>query len=363
MQNLQLPLGLPSNGELTILGLMSGTSLDGLDLALCRFSWNNKMGFDVLSATTIPYESHWHHRLQNAPSVNALEMSCLDVELGQWMAVQVNTFLAESNELHPQFIASHGHTIFHQPQMGYTLQIGSGAVLAAVSGRPVVCDFRSQDVALGGQGAPLVPIGDRDLFGQFDACVNLGGFANVSMGANGERVAWDICPVNVILNKWAEELGRPFDDKGELATQGELNVDLLDALNKISFYQKSYPKSLGVEWVTDQMEPIFKAYSNLNTQDKMRTYTEHVSLQIGSALGKVTGPVLFTGGGVWNTFLMNRIQENSQCKVIVPQKKIVEFKEAIVFAYLGLLRWYGVPNVLRSVTGASRDHVAGSIYH
>lgn len=362
MQNLQLPKGLPSNGELIVLGLMSGTSLDGLDLALCRFSWNNKMGFDVLSATTIPYEAHWRHRLQNAPGLNALEMSELDVELGQWMATQAHSFLNGNKELRPQLIASHGHTIFHQPHKGYTLQIGSGAVLAAKTNIPVVCDFRSQDVALGGQGAPLVPIGDRDLFGEFDACVNLGGFANVSMEVNGKRIAWDICPVNVILNKWAEELGVPFDDEGINALQGEVNEDLLEALDQIPFYQKSSPKSLGVEWVSDQMVPILRSDSKLSTRDKMRTYVEHIAIQIGSSLDRTDGRVLFTGGGVWNTFLMDRIQKNARCKVIIPQKDIVEFKEAIVFAYLGLLRWYGAPNVLKSVTGSSKDHVAGSFY-
>jgi anhydro-N-acetylmuramic acid kinase len=357
-----LPSALPDSGDLLVLGLMSGTSLDGLDIVLVRFEWNKKMEFEVQSAKTFEYSQEWKERLGASMTLSGLELQQLDVDLARWMSSRVIEFLEKGSKIKVEFLASHGHTIFHQPESGFTSQIGSGAILSILTGIPVVCDFRSQDVALGGQGAPLVPKGDQDLFGDFAACVNLGGFANISSVRGNERVAWDICPVNVVLNSLAKKEGLDFDKDGKLASKGSLIQPLFDELESLEYYQLHAPKSLGMEWVKVHVRPLMEKFKKSPTKDILRTYCEHVASQISKSLENVEGDVLFTGGGVWNAFLMKRISDLSSCKVKIPKRQIVDFKEAIIFAYLGLLRWYGLENVKSSVTGSKSDHSAGAIY-
>jgi anhydro-N-acetylmuramic acid kinase len=346
-----------------VIGIMSGTSLDGVDLAYCSFrykegSWESS----IIRAETVPYDEEWMARLGRAPELDGLSLSLLHTSYGHYLGQQVRAFI-KRHALTPDFIASHGHTVFHQPVQRMTLQIGSGAAIASETDLPVVCDFRSGDVALGGQGAPLVPIGDRMLFGSYPYCLNLGGFANISYESNGQRIAHDICAVNTVLNMLASTEGFTFDRNGMMARGGKLHAGLLDQLNSIGFYHQPPPKSLGKEWLQAMVLPLLDR-SGLSVVDQLRTYTEHVAIQIQRVLDANPGhPVLVTGGGAFNTFLTERIQSLVPNPVVIPESMMVHFKEALVFAFLGVLRMRGEVNCLASTTGASRDSVGGAVFH
>ncbi|MCK9401040.1 MAG: anhydro-N-acetylmuramic acid kinase [Bacteroidales bacterium] len=345
------------------IGLMSGTSLDGLDIAACEFILaDGKWSFKILSSHTYPYSPEWKEKLTGLASADALTFSYINVEYGHFLGRLTRVFL-ENTGFKPDLIASHGHTIFHQPGNGLTVQIGSGSAIAAETGIPVVCDFRSADVAFGGQGAPLVPIGDRLLFSEFDACLNLGGFANISQEYNGERIAFDVCPVNIILNRLAARMGMDYDKDGKTARSGNVDFDLLERLDRLEYYAKKWPKSLGREWLEQEFLPLTDNCNGPVT-DLMRTVCEHVALQVNRSLDfQKHSRVLVTGGGAHHLFLMERIRQSGSHHWVIPQNEWIDYKEALVFAFLGVLRWRGEPNVLHSVTGSSIDHAGGAIYH
>lgn len=345
------------------IGLMSGTSLDGLDIAACEFILaDGKWSFKILSSHTYPYSPEWKEKLSGLASADALTFSYINVEYGHFLGRLTRIFL-ENTGFQPDLIASHGHTVFHQPGNGLTVQIGSGSAIAAETGIPVVCDFRSADVALGGQGAPLVPVGDRLLFSDFDACLNLGGFANISMELNVDRIAFDICPVNIVLNRLAAKLGMEYDKDGETARSGNVDFDLLERLNNLDYYNQKWPKSLSREWLEQEFLPLTDNYNGPVT-DLMRTVCEHVALQVNRSLDfQKHFRVLVTGGGAHHQFLMERIRQSGNHHWVIPQNEWIDYKEALVFAFLGVLRWRGEPNVLHSVTGSSINHAGGAIYH
>ena len=348
-------------GRYTVIGLMSGTSLDGLDIVCCEFrEKGKKWNFLIKEAETIPYNEEWIKSLSNAPLLKSQELKRLDILYGRYLAEKTLNFI-HKNTLKPDFIASHGHTIFHQPEKGYTLQIGNGTEMAKQLKLPVIFDFRSLDVSLGGQGAPLVPIGDQLLFNGFDCCLNLGGFANVSYELNGKRIAYDICPANIALNKISRQLGVEFDIDGQLASKGELNFGLLKELNKISFYELLAPKSLSREWLESVFFEIINKFQ-IPIKDILRTLTEHIAIQISKSIKiKKNGSVLITGGGAHNIFLINRLKALTTLKLIIPEKELIDFKEAIIFAFLGILRMKNEINCLSSVTGAQHDCSGGQI--
>ncbi len=347
-----------------VIGQMSGTSLDGVDLAYCSF-WkeNNQWHFTLDKFQTFPYPDIWIKRLSHADQSTALDFVKLHTDYAHLLAGYISQFI-QSNDLTPDFAAIHGHTVFHQPHLGFTTQIGCGATLAAQLQLSVVCDFRSMDVALGGQGAPLVPIGDALLFGKYAFCLNLGGFSNISYNnQNNERIAFDICPVNIILNYFSQKMGIPYDKDGMLAAQGKIHTELLDQLNSLSYYHQSAPKSLGKEWVVSDFLPIIESY-NLSISDILATLCEHIAIQIAHVLNKqkITGSALVTGGGAYNHFLIQQIQSKVCHFLEIPDTAIIDFKEALIFAFLGVLRKENIPNCLKSVTGASRNHCSGAIY-
>lgn len=346
----------------TVVGLMSGTSLDGLDMACCRFSEaSNKWAYEVLAASCIPYPHVWHDKLKNAFTQTETEINKLDLEYGTFLGKAVKQFM-QQHHLKPDLIASHGHTVFHRPEEGFTLQIGNGAALARLTGIPVVNDFRQADVKLGGQGAPLVPVGDRLLFGAYGICLNIGGIANISFDEEGKRKAWDVCPANQVLNYLANKVGKAYDDNGTIAEGGEIDASLLHALNRLGFYHKPGPKSLGREWVEQVFIPMI-AHTSIPVSHLMRTVCEHMAMQIGRATQHLRPTrMLVTGGGALNVFLVNRIRENSQHQLILPNPQLIHYKEALVFAFLGLLRMQGQINCYASVTGASRDSSAGKLH-
>jgi anhydro-N-acetylmuramic acid kinase len=353
-----------ANENYNVVGVMSGTSLDGIDLAHVTLSKSNgNWQFALLQCETVAYEERLTRQLKQAVSFSPQALEELNMEYTGIVASTIEQFIERHHLQHLDAICSHGHTVLHQPAAGITLQIGNLPAMASILNQTVVCDFRVGDVALGGQGAPLVPIGDRLLFREYDYCLNLGGFSNVSFDdAQNVRVAFDISPVNTVLNHYANQLGKEFDDRGTIAASGAIDEELLHQLNTLEFYKKAYPKSLGFEFVKERVLPLME-HSSASVEDKMRTFTEHIALQIALALPVKQGKMLVTGGGAYNLFLIARIKEYlPEIEVIVPEGKILEFKEALIFAFLGVLKLRGEINVLSSVTGAAYDHSSGVIF-
>jgi anhydro-N-acetylmuramic acid kinase len=338
---------------------MSGTSLDGLDLCLAHFDKDssNRWRFDILAAQTFPYASEWTQKLLLAHTLCAFDFVALHKDYGRFLGEQAAAFLLGKN-LQADYVASHGHTIFHQPQRGVTFQLGDGAALAAAAGIPAIADFRSLDVALGGQGAPLVPIGDRLLFSGYGSCLNLGGFANISFEQEGRRIAFDVCPCNIALNAQSRLLGEPHDRDGMFAAQGEVNALLLDELNALDFYALRGAKSLGREWMEDVFSKKVAAH-RISVHDRLRTLCEHIAMQV--ARSSRGADMLVTGGGAFNAFLMQRIAALSSCRLVVPGEQVVNFKEALIFALLGALYVSSEVNTLASATGAGRDSIGGCL--
>ncbi len=347
-----------------VLGVMSGTSLDGIDCAVVEFTRNNNQWyFNFILGETIPYSQAWQSKLSTAIHLSDTDLHLLNIEYTYFLAELLDHFIADNNLNDLDFISSHGHTVLHQPEKGITLQIGNLPIVTDMLSVPFVCDFRVQDVQLGGQGAPLVPIGDRLLFADYDYCLNLGGFSNISFEKNNERIAFDICPVNTLLNHFAKKLGNDFDESGKLAASGTINQDLLNELNNLSFYNQQGPKSLGIEQVNAVYLPLIEKYQ-LSAQDHLATLTEHIAYQIASVLKNQKSKLLVTGGGAFNDHLINRLKfYASETTVVLGSKELIEFKEAVIFAFLGVLRVTNTDNVLNSVTGASKNHCSGNIFN
>ncbi|MGG6231767.1 anhydro-N-acetylmuramic acid kinase [Tenacibaculum sp. SDUM215027] len=349
------------NNYIYCIGLMSGTSLDGIDLAYVKMNQNNYEDFEILQADTIPYTKEWKKKLQEAITYNKGDLIDLDVKYGKLLGDVLKEFIKSNTITKIGFIASHGHTILHQPAKEITLQIGNGQEIANITNKKVVCDFRTQDVQLGGQGAPLVPIGDKLLFSNYDYCLNLGGFANISYEENNQRIAFDICPVNIVLNHYTRKIGYEFDDSGKIASGSEVNYQLLEALNSLGFYQEKPPKSLGLEWVQENIFPLIDQFET-DIPIILRTFVEHSALQIGKVI-KEESKVLVTGGGMFNTFLVRRIEFYAKIAIELNDSRLVNYKEALVFAFLGLLKTQNKANCLQSVTGAQKDHSSGEIFY
>lgn len=349
-----------TTSEYNIIAVMSGTSLDGVDIIYATYLYDNNWCFKIHYSQTVKYPKNWKSTLSELLNKSMYELQSIDEEYSEYLGNKILGFIKEHKIEAIDFIASHGHTALHQPEEGLTYQIGNKQVFADVLNKKVICDFRVQDVELGGQGAPLVPIGDRLLFSDYDYCLNLGGFANISFENNSERIAYDICPVNIVLNHYVSKLGLEYDDKGQLASKGRINEELLSRLNTLEFYEEKSPKSLGLEWVELNIFPLIESF-NLQFMDNLRTFIEHIAIQISKILNESGTEVLATGGGVYNDFLMNRISHFSKTKISIPNNEILEFKEALIFGFLGVLKDRNEVNCLMSVTGAKRDHSSGKI--
>ncbi len=343
---------------------MSGTSLDGVDLAhICFKIAANKWSFEIQECETISYNKNWIQELKVAVDYSKEKLDQLNIDYTQLLASIISDFIKKHKIENLDAVCSHGHTILHQPQNGFTLQIGNLPEITKLINQTVVCDFRVQDVKLGGQGAPLVPIGDSILFSDYDYCLNLGGFSNISFEVNRERIAFDISPVNTVLNFYANKLGLDYDDKGKISKSGKMHQPLFQELNALEYYQKPFPKSLGFESVKQIILPLIEKY-DISIEDKMHTFTEHIAFQTAIILNHKKGKLLITGGGAYNDFLISSIQHHlPEIKIIIPDKKILEYKEALIFALLGVLKLRNEINVLSSVTGASKDHSSGNIFY
>lgn len=348
-----------------ILGIMSGSSLDGIDLALCEFIEDEgKLSWKIKKATTVEYSEKWVSRLKNLPYSDAREITLADYDLG-YLFGQVSKDFLDSQKI--DYIASHGHTVFHEPHNKMTLQIGNGSAIASVSGVSTIYDFRSMDIGFGGQGAPIVAILDRDLFKEYDALVNLGGISNISVTNNQNTIAYDISPCNQLLNHLSNKVGKEYDKDGEIASKGLVNNELLKELLSFDYFESSFPKSLDNNFIKKNYIPILEKDTS-SIEDKMATVVELISITLANELRenfidtKSIPKVLFAGGGTKNSFLMNRIKFLSEdIEIVIPDNSIIDFKEALLMAYVGYLRVKGKTNILSSVTGASKDSIGGAI--
>jgi anhydro-N-acetylmuramic acid kinase len=354
------------------IGMMSGSSLDGLDIVFAELNENaGKWSYEIQASACYSYSPEWHNKLQNAINLNARDYQLLHAAYGHYLGEQVNFFI-EENSLHYKvgMVASHGHTTFHMPAQKMTGQLGDGAAIAAVTGLPVISDLRALDVAFGGQGAPIVPIGEKLLFSQYLMFLNLGGIANISFNPGDNYIAYDVCPANRVLNLVALEGGKEFDEGGQVAANGKVDTKLLNSLNEMDYYRLPFPKSLANDFGTDEVYPLVRS-SGLSQQDAMRTYVEHIVVQIRNAVmqrpsAEVKGQkIMVTGGGAFNSFLINRLQQEMndlEIEVVVPEPEIVSNKEALIMALIGVLRWRNEYNVISSVTGARRSSIGGALW-
>lgn len=355
------------------IGLMSGSSLDGLDIVFASFTERGgQWTFKLEAADCVPYEEAWKNRLSGATLLSASEYCLLDIDFGHYVGELVNQFLEKFGlQYQVSVIGSHGHTSFHMPAQRLTAQLGNGAALAARTGLPVVNDLRAMDVALGGQGAPVVPMGEKFLFPEYELLMNIGGIANISL-AGPTCIAFDICPANRVLNLLAQQRGQEFDKDGELAATGTINERLLQQLNAFSYYQKPFPKSLANEMGTHEIFPLLQS-SGSSLQDQLSTYVAHIAVQTASAVQQLlsqrdlsSARMLVTGGGAFNSFLMQQIREQLLplgVNVVIPDSSLVQYKEALIMGFLAVLRWRQEFTVLSSVTGASRDSIGGALWN
>ncbi len=348
--------------KIQAIGLMSGTSLDGLDIAFCEF-WqeNEQWKYQFLKTESLSYPQEWQENLSLAQNLLAQDFLLLNNAYGRYIGEQTKLFI-KTLSIRPQIIASHGHTVFHQPQNNFTFQLGNPAEIAAQTGITTIANFRSLDIALGGQGAPLVPIGDKLLFSDYDICLNLGGFANISLQSKGKRIAYDVCAVNFVLNYFAHLINQIYDNNGDIGRHGEVNKAILEELNQLAFYKQRFPKSLAREWVEKVIFPVFNAYK-ISVSDMFRTYYEHIAYVLSTELNLYSPKkILITGGGVYNQFLIELLTKKLDADIIIPHEQLIDFKEALIFAFLGVLRLENQNNCLKSVTGASADNSGGVIY-
>ena len=350
---------------------MSGSSLDGLDIAYVQLEEvRGKWSFEILQAECLPYSEKWVAELKSVSTINVSDFLKLNTAYGKYTGKKVNEFIAKYELGHKvHFVASHGHTVFHEPENNTTCQIGDGAAIAAAIGLPVISDLRAMDMALGGQGAPIVPIGDKLVFGAYDYLLNIGGIANITVQQNDGVIAFDVCPANQILNGLAEKEGQPMDKDGHMAANGSLIPEVLDELNNGAYYKQQPPKSLSNEAARDLVFPKLLE-SSYSTNDLLHTVTQHIAEQVAEAIkqyphGKEQATMLITGGGAFNTFLIEQLQKQLttyNVTVIVPDANVVKYKEALIMALIGTLRWREEVNVMSSVTGASKDSVGGALW-
>lgn len=351
------------------IGLMSGSSLDGLDIAFVEFTeQSGKWQYEIKASACVPYDDEWMEKLRTAPQASAYRYLGLHAEYGRYLGKTVNQFIAANGlDYQVQLVASHGHTVFHEPAIHMTAQLGDGAAIAAETGINVVSDLRALDVALGGQGAPIVPIGEKLLFSDYPYLLNIGGISNLTISGQEKSVAFDIAPANRVLNMIAGQAGKKYDEGGKMAAKGMINEAVLKELNALDYYKKTFPKSLNNEFGTDTIYPLLE---NLSTEDALATYVEHIAQQLANAFQQLDQPVqpgklLVTGGGAHNDFLIHAVQTKLTTygiEVEKPSKEVIDYKEALIMAFIGVLRWRENNNALAEITGATRNSIGGALW-
>ena len=348
--------------EFKVIGIMSGTSLDGIDIVYVNFKLEQNWKYEIIYSNTYKYEKKWITLLQNISKEKINSIKKIDLDYTKVLSKYIIDFIDEFSIKDIDFISSHGHTALHQPSKSLTYQIGNLPILAEYINQKVICDFRVQDVELGGQGAPLVPVGEEYLFPEYNTLINLGGFANITKRIKNNIIAYDICPINIVFNYLSRMVELKYDDGGYIASTGNMNQDLYDHLQRINYYKQDPPKSLGIEWVNGQIHPILKKFQNVQVKDLMNTFSNHFAFQIAKNIGD-HDEVLLTGGGAYNDYLIEKIKNLTNSKISIPDPKIIEYKEALIFSFLGLLRVLEINNCYSSVTGAKINHCSGKIYN
>ena len=339
---------------------MSGTSVDGLDLVYVHFEKKEKWNYKILNSITYQYSKEWLVRLKSSLSLSKSDLVKLDQEYTLLLSKQILRFVNAFSINDIDAVSSHGHTVFHDPTNKFTYQIGNLPQISKEIEQNVVCNFRQQDVSLGGQGAPLVPVGEKYLFGEYDSCINLGGFANISKTLDEKLIAYDICPVNTVLNYLSNKINLDFDKDGEISKNGSLIEDLYSRLNKLDYYNNNHPKSLGIEWVNSTIIPLLDLYPN-QIADLLYTYSCHIAEQVSKSTINEKN-ILVTGGGAKNKFLIDLINKKLNNNVVIPDDTLIDYKEAIIFGFLGVLKLLNINNCYSSVTGSSKDHCSGEIF-
>tara|TARA_B110000438_G_scaffold36042_1_gene35794 strand:+ start:16393 stop:17451 length:1059 start_codon:yes stop_codon:yes gene_type:complete len=340
------------------LGIMSGTSCDGLDMAFCEF-WIDKKGWNykLKKTITIPYSRKWKNKLLNCNKIDSYKLEKLDLDFGNFIAKSITNFINKS-KIKPILISSHGHTVFHNPKDKISVQIGNGQLIFSKVKIPVVYNFRQLDILMGGQGAPLVPFGEKFLFTNYDYCINIGGILNITDLIKNKIIAYDVCAANLVLNYLSRKIKLEYDKNGIKASKGKLIEKLFNELNTLKYYKKKNPKSLDVIFVEKKIIPLLLQYK---VEDMLFTYTEHIAYQLNNSLKKENAKILLTGGGTFNKYLVKRIKylDNLNCNFFVPEKKLINFKESLIFGFLGLFKFLNKKNVLKSVTGAKISTSSG----
>ncbi|MDG1337747.1 MAG: anhydro-N-acetylmuramic acid kinase [Flavobacteriaceae bacterium] len=344
-----------------VLGLMSGTSIDGIDLVYANFVFNKYWSFKILESKTYQYNNDWQKILKNLSDKDLDSIKLIDKSYTKLLSKYILKFIDDFSIKKIDFISSHGHTALHDPLNSITYQIGNLKDLSAYIGLKVICDFRLQDVKLGGQGAPLVPVGEKYIFPEYDTLINLGGFANITIKSNNNLIAYDICPVNIVFNHLSNLIDLKYDHKGKIALSGKLNIELFNCLQSLDYYKQVSPKSLGVEWVNQIIFPIINSFSEIPLEDLLNTFSKHFASQIADNI-KSTGKILITGGGAYNDYLIQNIKDLTGSEIIIPNSEIIEYKEALIFGFLGVLKDLNINNCYSSVTGAIKDHSSGNIF-
>jgi len=344
-----------------VLGLMSGTSIDGIDLVYANFVFNKYWSFKILESKTYQYNNDWQKILKNLSDKDLDSIKLIDKSYTKLLSKYILKFIDDFSIKKIDFISSHGHTALHDPLNSITYQIGNLKDLSAYVGLKVICDFRLQDVKLGGQGAPLVPVGEKYIFPEYDTLINLGGFANITIKSNNNLIAYDICPVNIVFNHLSNLIDLKYDHKGKIALSGKLNIELFNCLQSLDYYKQVSPKSLGVEWVNQIIFPIINSFLEIPLEDLLNTFSKHFASQIADNI-KSANKILITGGGAYNDYLIQNIKDLTDSEIIIPNSEIIEYKEALIFGFLGVLKDLNINNCYSSVTGSIKDHSSGNIF-
>ncbi len=344
-----------------VIGLMSGTSIDGVDLVYVNFFFNKYWSFKILKFKTYEYDKDWQNILKNLIDKDQNSIKLIDKNYTKLLSKYILSFIEEFSIKKLDFVSSHGHTAIHNPSSSITYQIGNLKELSNYIGVKVICDFRVQDIKLGGQGAPLVPVGEKYIFPEYDNLINLGGFANITIKSNNNLTAYDICPVNIVFNHLSNLRHLKYDDKGKIALSGKLNFELFNCLQSLDYYKQVSPKSLGVEWVNKNILPIISSFSEIPLEDLLNTFSKHFASQIAINI-KSAKKTLITGGGAYNDYLIQNIIDLTESEIIIPSSEIIEYKEALIFGFLGVLKDLNINNCYSSVTGATKDHSSGNIF-
>ena len=340
---------------------MSGTSIDGVDLVYANFFYDKHWNFKILKSKTYDYDIDWQNILKNLSDKDLDSIKPIDKSYTKLLSEYILKFIEEFSIKQIDFISSHGHTALHDPSNSITYQIGNLKELSDYIGLKVICDFRVQDIKFGGQGAPLVPVGEKYIFPEYNTLINLGGFANITIKSNNNLTAYDICPVNIVFNHLSNLRHLKYDDKGKIASSGKPNIELFDCLQSLDYYKQISPKSLGVEWVNENILPLINSFSEIPLKDLLNTFSKHFASQIAINI-KSAKKTLITGGGAYNDYLIQNIIDLTESEIIIPSSEIIEYKEALIFGFLGVLKDLNINNCYSSVTGATKDHSSGNIF-